>query len=195
MENARISSTLCLTVLLLINPLSISQGTLKNGKVVAVKKLALGQSNRVKADFASEVTLISNVHHRNLIRLLGRCTKGPELLLVYEYMANSSLDRFLFGNVNRLWCHFKIVTIFFKTEISAESLLGSRWKTRIPQMEATIWYNPRHSSRARLSARAIPCVHHSSRYKIQQHSPGWRFPTQDSRFWVGKASTWKSEPP
>jgi serine/threonine protein kinase len=102
MENAHNSSTLCLTVLLLINPLSISQGTLKNGKVVAVKKLALGQSSRVKADFASEVTLISNVHHRNLIRLLGRCTKGPELLLVYEYMANSSLDRFLFGNVNRL---------------------------------------------------------------------------------------------
>ncbi|KAG6742187.1 hypothetical protein POTOM_055477 [Populus tomentosa] len=75
----------------------VYKGTLKNGKVVAVKKLALGQSNRVKADFASEVTLISNVHHRNLIRLLGCCNKGPELLLVYEYMANSSLDRFLFG--------------------------------------------------------------------------------------------------
>ncbi|KAF9664176.1 hypothetical protein SADUNF_Sadunf17G0129000 [Salix dunnii] len=75
----------------------VYKGTLKNGKVVAVKKLALGQSNRVKADFASEVTLISNVHHRNLIRLLGCCNKGPELLLVYEYMANSSLDRFLFA--------------------------------------------------------------------------------------------------
>ncbi|KAB5516815.1 hypothetical protein DKX38_027463 [Salix brachista] len=75
----------------------VYKGTLKNGKVVAVKKLALGHSNRVKADFASEVTLISNVHHRNLIRLLGCCNKGPELLLVYEYMANSSLDRFLFA--------------------------------------------------------------------------------------------------
>ncbi|KAJ6290840.1 hypothetical protein OIU78_026568 [Salix suchowensis] len=58
----------------------VYKGTLKNGKVVAVKKLALGHSNRVKADFASEVTLISNVHHRNL-------------------MENSSPDRFLFGNV------------------------------------------------------------------------------------------------
>lgn len=66
--------------------------------MVAVKKLALGRSNRAKADFASEVTLISNVHHRNLIRLLGCCSKGPDLLLVYEYMANSSLDKFLFGN-------------------------------------------------------------------------------------------------
>ncbi|XP_059451270.1 cysteine-rich receptor-like protein kinase 2, partial [Corylus avellana] len=75
----------------------VYKGTLKNGKIVAVKKLAIGQSSRAKADFESEVKLISNVHHRNMIRLLGCCTKGPELLLVYEYMANSSLDRFLFG--------------------------------------------------------------------------------------------------
>ncbi|XP_050227850.1 cysteine-rich receptor-like protein kinase 44 [Mercurialis annua] len=76
----------------------VYKGTLKNGKIVAVKKLALSQSRRAQADFVSEVTLISNVHHRNLVRLLGCCSKGPELLLVYEYMANSSLDRFLFGN-------------------------------------------------------------------------------------------------
>ncbi|KAJ4844691.1 hypothetical protein Tsubulata_020666 [Turnera subulata] len=75
----------------------VYKGTLKNGKIVAVKKLALGQSRRAKTDFESEVALISNVHHRNLVRLLGCCSKGPELLLVYEYMANSSLDRFLFG--------------------------------------------------------------------------------------------------
>ncbi|KAJ7964381.1 Cysteine-rich receptor-like protein kinase [Quillaja saponaria] len=75
----------------------VYKGTLKNGKVVAVKKLALGQSSRVEATFESEVKLISNVHHRNLIRLLGCCSKGPERILVYEYMANSSLDRFLFG--------------------------------------------------------------------------------------------------
>ncbi|XP_065861531.1 cold-responsive protein kinase 1-like, partial [Euphorbia lathyris] len=75
----------------------VFKGTLKNGKIVAVKKLCVSQSTRALADFESEVTLISNVHHRNLVRLLGCCSKGPELLLVYEYMANSSLDRFLFG--------------------------------------------------------------------------------------------------
>lgn len=72
---------------------------MRNGKIVAVKKLAIGQTQRGKAEFESEVKLISNVHHRNLVRLLGCCNKGPELLLVYEYMANSSLDRFLFGNL------------------------------------------------------------------------------------------------
>ncbi|KAI4299686.1 hypothetical protein L6164_033120 [Bauhinia variegata] len=75
----------------------VYKGTLKNGKVVAVKKLVFGQSNRIDENFESEVKLISNVHHRNLVRLLGCCSKGRERILVYEYMANGSLDRFLFG--------------------------------------------------------------------------------------------------
>ncbi|KAH9738594.1 hypothetical protein KPL71_018840 [Citrus sinensis] len=75
----------------------IYKGTLKNGKIVAVKKLAIGISRRTLSDFENEVRLISNVHHRNLIRLLGCCSQGPELILVYEYMANSSLDKFLFA--------------------------------------------------------------------------------------------------
>jgi len=55
------------------------------------------ETSRAKADFESEVKLISNVHHRNLVRLLGCSRKGSEFLLVYEYMANGSLDKFLFG--------------------------------------------------------------------------------------------------
>ncbi|KAL5743615.1 hypothetical protein ACOSQ2_026731 [Xanthoceras sorbifolium] len=75
----------------------IYKGTLDNGKTVAVKRLAIGVSRRIVSDFENEVKLISNVHHRNLIRLLGCCSNGPDLLLVYEYMAKSSLDKFLFG--------------------------------------------------------------------------------------------------
>ena len=73
------------------------QGTLKSGKVVAVKKLTLRPSNKVDEEFESEVNLISNVHHRNLVRLLGYCSKGNQRILVYEYMKNTSLDKFLFG--------------------------------------------------------------------------------------------------
>ncbi|XP_058098021.1 cysteine-rich receptor-like protein kinase 43 isoform X2 [Magnolia sinica] len=76
----------------------VYKGVLKNGKIVAVKKLMIRQSKRAREDFESEVKLISNVHHRNLVRLLGCCSKGSELLLVYEFMANSSLDKYLFGN-------------------------------------------------------------------------------------------------
>uniref|UniRef100_A0A3Q7JJD7 Serine-threonine/tyrosine-protein kinase catalytic domain-containing protein n=1 Tax=Solanum lycopersicum TaxID=4081 RepID=A0A3Q7JJD7_SOLLC len=61
----------------------IEQGTLKNGHVVAVKKLAM-LSSRAKADFDTEVRLISNVHHCNLIRLLGCSNKGAEIVLIYQ---------------------------------------------------------------------------------------------------------------
>ena len=71
---------------------------MKNGKVVAVKKLISGNSSNIDDEFESEVTLISNVHHRNLVRLLGCCSIGEERILVYEYMANNSLDKFIFGN-------------------------------------------------------------------------------------------------
>ncbi|XP_028800638.1 cold-responsive protein kinase 1-like [Neltuma alba] len=76
---------------------AVYKGTLKNGKVVAVKKLTSSRSKRVEEEFESEVMLINNVHHRNLVRLLGCCSKGYNKILVYEYMKNSSLDRFIFG--------------------------------------------------------------------------------------------------
>ncbi|KAG4989567.1 hypothetical protein JHK82_031887 [Glycine max] len=82
---------------------AVYKGTMKNGKVVAVKKLISGDFNKVDDEFESEVTLISNVHHRNLVRLLGCCSEGQERILVYQYMANTSLDKFLFdiksGNI------------------------------------------------------------------------------------------------
>ncbi|KAG5146576.1 hypothetical protein JHK84_032119 [Glycine max] len=77
---------------------AVYKGTMKNGKVVAVKKLISGNSSKIDDDFESEVMLISNVHHRNLVQLLGCCSKGQDRILVYEYMANNSLDKFLFGN-------------------------------------------------------------------------------------------------
>ncbi|KAL8120275.1 cold-responsive protein kinase 1-like [Apium graveolens] len=75
----------------------IYKGIIENGTIVAVKKLDVTTSKE-KTDFESEVRLISNVHHRNIIRLLGCGGKGPVQLLVYEYMENGSLDKFLYGN-------------------------------------------------------------------------------------------------
>ncbi|KAK1401899.1 Cysteine-rich receptor-like protein kinase 2 [Heracleum sosnowskyi] len=74
----------------------VYKGIMKNGDIVAVKKLSVTTS-KAKTDFESEVKLISNVNHRNIIRLLGCSGRGSKLLLVFEYMANGSLDKFLYG--------------------------------------------------------------------------------------------------
>ncbi|KAL8211245.1 hypothetical protein R6Q57_005682 [Mikania cordata] len=64
--------------------------------VVAVKKLHVGYA-RAKVEFENEVRLISNVQHRNLVRQLGCCIEGPDLLLVLELIPQGSLDKFLWG--------------------------------------------------------------------------------------------------
>nr|GLL18987.1 cysteine-rich receptor-like protein kinase 2 [Ipomoea trifida] len=74
----------------------VYKGTLQSRDVVAVKKLTT-ISSRAKANFETEISLITNANHPNLIRLLGYSGNGKVLILVYEYMANASLDRYIYG--------------------------------------------------------------------------------------------------
>ncbi|XP_042438650.1 cysteine-rich receptor-like protein kinase 2 [Zingiber officinale] len=76
----------------------VYKGQLKNGRTIAVKRLAIAETSRARTDFQSEVKLISNIHHRNLVRLIGYSSKHDDFLLVYECMANGSLDKFIFGD-------------------------------------------------------------------------------------------------
>ncbi|KAF5754590.1 putative protein kinase RLK-Pelle-DLSV family [Helianthus annuus] len=74
----------------------VFKAVLDDNNVVAVKKLLLTH-NGAKEEFENEVKLISNIHHRNLLRLLGWSVEGSYLFLVLEYMPNGSLDKFLWG--------------------------------------------------------------------------------------------------
>ncbi|KAE8008294.1 hypothetical protein FH972_004816 [Carpinus fangiana] len=62
---------------------------------VAVKRVSKGSKQGIK-EYASEVKIISRLRHRNLVQLLGWCHERGELLLVYEFMPNGSLDSHLF---------------------------------------------------------------------------------------------------
>ncbi|XP_026390929.1 L-type lectin-domain containing receptor kinase IX.1-like [Papaver somniferum] len=68
---------------------------------VAVKRVSQG-SRQGKKEYQSEVKIISQLRHRNLVQLIGWCHEKNELLLVYEFMPNRSLDKHLFRGVNIL---------------------------------------------------------------------------------------------
>ncbi|RCV35402.1 hypothetical protein SETIT_7G237400v2 [Setaria italica] len=76
---------------------SVYKGKLSDGSVVAIKQLS-ETSRQGKKQFITEIETISQVQHRNLVKLYGCCLEGNYPLLVYEYLDNGSLDKALFGN-------------------------------------------------------------------------------------------------
>ncbi|CAD6231175.1 unnamed protein product [Miscanthus lutarioriparius] len=75
---------------------SVYKGVLLPGNVhVAVKML--GNSNCNGEDFISEVSTIGRIHHINVVRLVGFCAEEMRRALIYEYMSNGSLDKYIFS--------------------------------------------------------------------------------------------------
>ncbi|XP_030528279.1 L-type lectin-domain containing receptor kinase IX.1-like [Rhodamnia argentea] len=70
---------------------------------IAVKRVSKG-SKQGKKEYVSEVKIISRLRHRNLVQLIGWCHEEGELLLVYEFLPNGSLDSHLFrGETHLTW--------------------------------------------------------------------------------------------
>ncbi|CAL5092487.1 unnamed protein product [Urochloa decumbens] len=82
---------------------SVYRGFLKDTNLhVAIKKVSKG-SKQGRKEYATEVSIISRLRHRNLVQLIGWCHGGGELLLVYELMPNGSLDTHLYSDVALPW--------------------------------------------------------------------------------------------
>ena len=73
---------------------TVFEGTLIDGTKVAVKHL--NGINQIKNSFLAEVETIGSIHHFNLVRLIGFCAQRSHRLLVYEYLSNGSLDKWIF---------------------------------------------------------------------------------------------------
>ncbi|KAJ4888447.1 putative cysteine-rich receptor-like protein kinase 39 [Raphanus sativus] len=90
---------------------TVHKGTLLNGREIAVKRLIRGLEGGT--EFKNEVSLLTRLQHKNLVKLLGFCNEKDEEILVYEFVPNSSLDHFIFDEEKRsllTWeVRFKII--------------------------------------------------------------------------------------
>ncbi|XP_060673270.1 probable L-type lectin-domain containing receptor kinase S.5 [Ziziphus jujuba] len=78
-------------------------------QTIAVKKIS-ATSEQGEREYLAEICTIGRLRHKNIVKLLGWCNQGKHLLLVYEYMPNGSLDKYI-GKVLLDWkTRYKILT-------------------------------------------------------------------------------------
>ncbi|KAG6541341.1 hypothetical protein Mapa_017283 [Marchantia paleacea] len=79
----------------------VFSGILDDGRMVAIKRASAGSLQGVK-EFRNEVTLLSRLHHRHLVRLEGFCEEKNFQVLVYEFMKRGNLGTHLYGGNTKL---------------------------------------------------------------------------------------------
>ncbi|KAM1148601.1 hypothetical protein ACFX2B_028984 [Malus domestica] len=97
----------------------VYKGKLADGREVAIKRGNTSTKTKKfqekESAFDSELALLSRLHHKHLVKLVGSCEVNDERLLVYEYMSNGSLHDHLHG----------------KNNVQENSCIVNSWKMRI----------------------------------------------------------------
>ncbi|KAL8484059.1 hypothetical protein ACS0TY_026670 [Phlomoides rotata] len=94
-------------------------GRLEDGREIAVKILT-NDSFQGKREFSNEVSLLSRIHHRNLVQFLGYCQEDGKSILVYEFMHNGTLKEHLYGPLT----HGRGINWIKRLEIAEDSAKG-----------------------------------------------------------------------
>ncbi|KAL6187072.1 hypothetical protein ACLB2K_043187 [Fragaria x ananassa] len=84
---------------------SVFKCKLRSGRFGAIK--LLGKSNANGEDFISEVATIGRIHHVNVVQLIGYCVEGSKRALVYDFMSNGSLDRYIYSKEESITLSYK----------------------------------------------------------------------------------------
>ncbi|XP_044945824.1 wall-associated receptor kinase 5-like [Hordeum vulgare subsp. vulgare] len=97
----------------------VYRGTLDDQKEVAIKK-SKAVNNDCREEFVNEIIILSQINHRNIVRLLGCCLDVNVPMLVYEFVSQGTLSEFLHGANPRLPIPF-VLRLKIATQ-SAEAL-------------------------------------------------------------------------
>ncbi|RVW60980.1 putative serine/threonine-protein kinase PBL3 [Vitis vinifera] len=98
------------------------------GMVVAIKKLKT-ESFQGHKEWLAEVNYLGQLHHENLVKLIGYCSESENRLLVYEFMSKGSLENHLFKRISFL--HSLDANVIYRDLKASNILLDSDFKAKL----------------------------------------------------------------